>query len=83
MTKSLSVRVIAAVAAGTVLGSCALGGVGGGMLLATVTVLFVIPVTVYVGQRFGRRRTAALGPAAPPAPDAPPVPIGHGKDTDS
>jgi HAE1 family hydrophobic/amphiphilic exporter-1 len=43
----------------------------GGMLLATMLAIFIIPVTFYGSERFGRRRAEAPLPAAPlPAPIA-------------
>jgi len=46
----------------------------GGMLAATAIAIFIIPVTFYVSERFGRRRTDA------PTPVALPAPIAGGKD---
>jgi HAE1 family hydrophobic/amphiphilic exporter-1 len=42
----------------------------GGMLAATVIAIFIIPVTFYVSERFGRRRADAAMPVAMPAPIA-------------
>jgi hydrophobic/amphiphilic exporter-1 (mainly G- bacteria), HAE1 family len=42
----------------------------GGMLAATVIAIFIIPVTFYVSERFGRRRAAAPTPHPMPAPIA-------------
>jgi HAE1 family hydrophobic/amphiphilic exporter-1 len=42
----------------------------GGMLAATVIAIFIIPVTFYVSERFGRRRSQAPAPVALPAPIA-------------
>ena len=47
----------------------------GGMLAATVIAIFIIPVTFYVSERFGRRRSDAPLPAAPL-----PAPIAGGQD---
>ena len=47
----------------------------GGMLAATVIAIFIIPVTFYVSERFGRRRSRA------PMPGALPAPIAGGQDT--
>ena len=47
----------------------------GGMLAATVIAIFIIPVTFYVSERFGRRRSDAPLPAAPL-----PAPISGGQD---
>jgi HAE1 family hydrophobic/amphiphilic exporter-1 len=49
----------------------------GGMLAATVIAIFIIPVTFYVSERFGRRRSRA------PMPGALPAPIAGGQDTAS
>jgi HAE1 family hydrophobic/amphiphilic exporter-1 len=50
----------------------------GGMLAATMIAIFIIPVTFYVSERFGRR------PSSHPAiPDALPAPIAGGQDTRS
>ena len=46
----------------------------GGMLAATVIAIFIIPVTFYVSERFGRR------PSKAPMPDALPAPIAGGQD---
>src|SRR4029453_11322383 len=46
------------------------GTVRGGMLAATVIAIFIIPVTFYVSERFGRRRSQAPAPVALPAPIA-------------
>jgi HAE1 family hydrophobic/amphiphilic exporter-1 len=46
----------------------------GGMLLATALAIFIIPVTFYVSERFGRR------PSKAPMPDALPAPIAGGQD---
>jgi HAE1 family hydrophobic/amphiphilic exporter-1 len=40
----------------------------GGMLAATLIAIFVIPVTFYVSERFGRRSEKAAAPAGVPAP---------------
>jgi HAE1 family hydrophobic/amphiphilic exporter-1 len=42
----------------------------GGMLAATAIAIFIIPVTFYVSERFGRRRADAATPVAMPAPIA-------------
>jgi multidrug efflux pump len=42
----------------------------GGMLAATVIAIFIIPVTFYVSERFGRRRAGAAMPVAMSAPIA-------------
>jgi len=47
----------------------------GGMLAATVIAIFIIPVTFYVSERFGRRRSDAPLTAAPL-----PAPISGGQD---
>jgi len=47
----------------------------GGMLAATMIAIFIIPVTFYVSERFGRRGSDAPLPAAPV-----PVPIAGGQD---
>jgi HAE1 family hydrophobic/amphiphilic exporter-1 len=47
----------------------------GGMLAATAIAIFIIPVTFYVSERFGRRRSDAPLPAAPL-----PAPIAGGQD---
>jgi HAE1 family hydrophobic/amphiphilic exporter-1 len=49
----------------------------GGMLAATVIAIFIIPVTFYVSERFGRR------PSRAPMPDALPAPIAGGSGTES
>jgi HAE1 family hydrophobic/amphiphilic exporter-1 len=49
----------------------------GGMLAATVIAIFVVPVTFYVSERFGRRRSGA------PMPVALPAPIAGGQDIES
>src|SRR5436853_852605 len=51
----------------------------GGMLAATLIAIFIIPVTFYVSERFGRKRETAVVPAVTLAPirggtdDAPPA----------
>ena len=45
------------------------------MLAATVIAIFIIPVTFYVSERFGRRHSDAPLPAAPL-----PAPISGGQD---
>jgi HAE1 family hydrophobic/amphiphilic exporter-1 len=40
----------------------------GGMLAATLIAIFIIPVTFYVSERFGRKPAKAPVPAAAPAP---------------
>jgi hypothetical protein len=48
------------------------------MLAATMIAIFIIPVTFYVSERFGRR------PSSHPAiPDALPAPSAGGQDTRS
>jgi HAE1 family hydrophobic/amphiphilic exporter-1 len=42
----------------------------GGMLAATIIAIFIIPVTFYVSERFGRRRVAAPAVQPLPAPTA-------------
>jgi HAE1 family hydrophobic/amphiphilic exporter-1 len=49
----------------------------GGMLAATAIAIFIIPVTFYVSERFGRRRSRAV------MPDALPAPIAGGQGTES
>jgi hypothetical protein len=48
----------------------------GGMLAATVIAIFIIPVTFYVAERWGRKP----GPAAPP--HAEPAPVAGGSDSE-
>jgi HAE1 family hydrophobic/amphiphilic exporter-1 len=50
----------------------------GGMLLATVLAIFIIPVTFYVSERFGRRSASHAA-----TPDALPAPIAGGQDIQS
>jgi HAE1 family hydrophobic/amphiphilic exporter-1 len=51
----------------------------GGMLAATLIAIFIIPVTFYVSERFGRKPAPAARPAGAPAPirggadDSPPA----------
>jgi HAE1 family hydrophobic/amphiphilic exporter-1 len=40
----------------------------GGMLAATLIAIFIIPVTFYVSERFGRKPAKAPVPAIVPAP---------------
>ena len=50
----------------------------GGMLAATIIAIFIIPVTFYVSERFGRRPSSHAA-----IPDALPAPIAGGQDTRS
>jgi HAE1 family hydrophobic/amphiphilic exporter-1 len=49
----------------------------GGMLAATMLAIFIIPVTFYVSERFGRKREHA---AAPPLPAPAPIAGGAGDE---